>query len=1134
MDASRVSNVLGGFKAGSRLYFNEDADEVTYNYNTKHSGNYKTVEFRLIVAPVFCDTVFLNWTAEASVEKTLSVGVSADEMPIDPETVWVDWGDGSYSYSQSLEDTFTKTYAEAGTYAVKVWANSQTRLGSFGCSGNGVTALDVSACTDLLSLFCDNKQLKDLDLSGNTKLETLYCQNNQLSFNTVSSFPIYDRSDRIMGRLSPQSYFYDTITLEEGFPLPERMMVNDSPTEIDVYSDYSGMLSENHGYTIRDGRMYFDKAGTYQLEVYNMLVGCTYIDEDGTWWGVYYERSFVTVKGEDEPEPVVPDPEDNYDLAVWTWTKNDNDALEIGIWVAGTEGGSFVIDWGDGEQVTVVGTGESVQYFHTYDKAGQVGPIDTLSRSGRKGQIAWKVYATTPESHILKLQKVNDFGMANETLDVSACPELTYLGWVGCEGCSGGLSTLDVSQNLKLERLYCYDNRLTSLDVTKNVNLTALSCHRNRLTALDVTQNTKLEILYCFKNQLTVLDVKRNVALREFGCSSNRLTSLDVTQNTALSWFNCSDNPLTSLDVTKNVNLTSLQCLTNQLKSLDVTRNTALTLLNCSNNQLTSLDLTQNLMLETLYNDNNRFTSLDVTQNTALTALSCAYNRLTSLDVSDCMALERLSCNHNQLTSLDVSKNTKLVALFCDSNAMPLSVLATLKDVEATCFSSQYIVRETQPGKVLDLRSEMRFGATQTAYTVLKDGKPVDSTAYTMNAGGIYGQLQFKTIGQYRLCLSNAEVTETCLYDSGYYWLYETPQPAYVYYDITVDQPIVQGSGAGWMWLASAGAEKQVTFNGSEKGFRIDWGDDATSDIESGVATHRYAKPGVYTVKIESLTKDGRLTSLNVSNGDVAMIWFEDASKLTSLNCSDNQLTALDLGTLSNLTDYNCARNQFTSLDLTPLTQLQTVDFSGNQLTTVSLPTHSNLKTVKGADNRMRLSTLYGILTQRVEKASYGFDPQGDTVYVTAGSVLDLSAEMNIGGNTTTCVVTDAEGRPVQGSDYTETNGSFRFTEAGHRYKVTLMNMSVMEYQNGNPQKPVTFVLNVIVPGVSNEELAVSDARVYVRNRTICLSEDLGEMRVYTTLGRCIYKGNGLETEVPCAGLYVVQAGGRTWKVVVR
>ena len=96
------------------------------------------------------------------------------------------------------------------------------------------------------------------------------------------------------------------------------------------------------------------------------------------------------------------------------------------------------------------------------------------------------------------------------------------------------------------------------------------------------------------------------------------------------------------------------------------------------------------------------------------------------------------------------------------------------------------------------------------------------------------------------------------------------------------------------------------------------------------------------------------------------------------------------------------------------------------------------------------------------------------------------------------------------------------------------MNMSVMEYQNGNPQKPVTFVLNVIVPGVSNEELAVSDARVYVRNRTICLSEDLGEMRVYTTLGRCIYKGNGLEAEVPCAGLYVVQAGGRTWKVVVR
>lgn len=61
-------------------------------------------------------------------------------------------------------------------------------LKSLGCSGNQLTALDVSGCTALQSLICQNNdQLTALDVSGCTALIGLYCQwNNNLTAIDVS------------------------------------------------------------------------------------------------------------------------------------------------------------------------------------------------------------------------------------------------------------------------------------------------------------------------------------------------------------------------------------------------------------------------------------------------------------------------------------------------------------------------------------------------------------------------------------------------------------------------------------------------------------------------------------------------------------------------------------------------------------------------------------------------------------------------------------------------------------------------------------------------------------------------------------------------------------------------------------
>ena len=89
-------------------------------------------------------------------------------------------------------------------------------------------------------------------------------------------------------------------------------------------------------------------------------------------------------------------------------------------------------------------------------------------------------------------------------------------------------------------------NQLTTLDVSKNAVLTRLWVYDNQLTTLDVSKNTNLKILSAGSNQLTTLDVSKNAVLTELNVCNNRLTTLDVSNNTNL----------TKLDVGKNKLLT--------------------------------------------------------------------------------------------------------------------------------------------------------------------------------------------------------------------------------------------------------------------------------------------------------------------------------------------------------------------------------------------------------------------------------------------------------------------------------------------------------------------------------------------------------------------------------------------------
>ena len=78
---------------------------------------------------------------------------------------------------------------------------------------------------------------------------------------------------------------------------------------------------------------------------------------------------------------------------------------------------------------------------------------------------------------------------------------------------SNQLTSLDVSKNTQLTKLYCNNNSLNSLDISHNTQLTLLSCPYNGLSSLDVSNNTQLEALYCHGNNLSTL------ALDDIYCS---------------------------------------------------------------------------------------------------------------------------------------------------------------------------------------------------------------------------------------------------------------------------------------------------------------------------------------------------------------------------------------------------------------------------------------------------------------------------------------------------------------------------------------------------------------------------------------------------------------------------------------
>ena len=127
-----------------------------------------------------------------------------------------------------------------------------------------------------------------------------------------------------------------------------------------------------------------------------------------------------------------------------------------------------------------------------------------------------------------------------------------------------------------LEKLSCWNCKLTELNVTTCVDLKELRMSNNKVSSLDLSNNVYLKLITANNNRLSMLDCSNLTALQEAQLSRNKMTSLNMSGCSRLKKLLCNGQGGDSVRLLDTLNLTGC---------------TALTTLECENNALTSLDL---------------------------------------------------------------------------------------------------------------------------------------------------------------------------------------------------------------------------------------------------------------------------------------------------------------------------------------------------------------------------------------------------------------------------------------------------------------------------------------------------------------------------------------------------------------
>ena len=282
------------------------------------------------------------------------------------------------------------------------------------------------------------------------------------------------------------------------------------------------------------------------------------------------------------------------------------------------------------------------------------------------------------------LYKIVSYYSDIESLDLSSCPNLTYLEAHGMK-----LTSIDLTHCPELDYLWLKFNEVAELDLSKCTKIQEVQIGYNKLTSLDMSKCPDVKLLEVASNLLTDINLQGCTELQSLDVSMNQLTELDLKDCMKLFSASVSENYLTTLDLSGMEELVVISCSFNSLADINTTGCRDLRWLYADNNKLTHLDLRANSALEELALTNNELVELLVSGLSRLSLCEFNGNHLERLDLSgcssvyelyvhdnplayfsayDCAALYQIDMRRTAMKSIDLSKSKNLAFIFAEEN----------------------------------------------------------------------------------------------------------------------------------------------------------------------------------------------------------------------------------------------------------------------------------------------------------------------------------------------------------------------------------------------------------------------------------------------------------------------------------
>ncbi|MEN2399350.1 T9SS type A sorting domain-containing protein [Flavobacterium sp. MC2016-06] len=509
-------------------------------------------------------------------------------------------------------------------------------LYTLNCSGNQLTALDVSKNKSIYSLNCSSNQLTSLNLKTgtNTYLSTRNFKNNpNLSCIQVDDFS-YSNKNWVKDRDATANYSIDCSVALQFTLIPDVNFEKELISQgIDLDGENGKVLTasissltflDTHSNNITDltGIQDFTSLHTFYC-IGNQLTTLD-LSKNTALESLMCESNKLTSL----------DVSKNTALRFLSCINNQLTVLDVSKNTALEQLVCY------SNKLTALDVSKNTALINLLCYNNQLTSLNL--KNGKNVKLSNRDFKTNPN---LSCIQVDDVAYSNANWATAKDATASY-----SEGCPPYIVAVSSAFEDKLIALGVdKDGKNGSVLFASITNVTSLDVSNSGITSLSgIEYFSKLETLNCQGNLLTSIDLSSNLALKYLDCSNNPLSALDVSKNTQLTELYC-DGIVT---ITKKINAKT--SVTNQLTALDVSKNLALTKLSCSNNQIVSLDLSKN---------------------TLLTDVNCSNNKLTSLNLNN--------GNNSKLVNINLKTNAALSCIQVDDVAYANTNWSTAKDATA-------------------------------------------------------------------------------------------------------------------------------------------------------------------------------------------------------------------------------------------------------------------------------------------------------------------------------------------------------------------------------------------------------------------------------------------------------------------